>query len=99
MIKSGPSVSVHKNLKACCIFVYFLIFILLISFFFFINPYKIYCDSYDALYNDKIDIAAESAVIVNYETGDILWEKNSSKSMYPASLTKMLSSVVAIENI
>ncbi len=99
MIESGPSVSVHKNLKAYCIFVYFLIFLLLISFFFFINPYKIYCDSYDALYNDKIDIAAESAVIVNYETGDILWEKNSSKSMYPASLTKMLSSIVAIENI
>ncbi|MFZ3086201.1 MAG: D-alanyl-D-alanine carboxypeptidase family protein, partial [Candidatus Hydromicrobium sp.] len=34
-----------------------------------------------------------------YETGDILWEKNSSKLMYPASTTKMLSSIVAIENI
>ncbi|MFZ3106661.1 MAG: D-alanyl-D-alanine carboxypeptidase family protein, partial [Candidatus Hydromicrobium sp.] len=62
-------------------------------------PDKVYCDSDDSLYNDKIDIVAESAVIVNYETGDILWEKNSSKLMYPASTTKMLSSIVAIENI
>jgi len=99
MIESGSSVSVYKNLKPYRIFAYFFIFLLLISFFSFINPNKIYCDSYSALYNDEIDITADSAVIVNYETGDILWEKNSSRSMYPASLTKMLSSIVAIENI
>lgn len=99
MINTGPSVLIHKNLKAYCIFVYLLIFLILFSVLFFLNPDKVYCDSDDSLYNDKIDIVAESAVIVNYETGDILWEKNSSKLMYPASTTKMLSSIVAIENI
>lgn len=99
MINTSPSVLVHKNLKACCIFVYLLIFLILFSVLFFLNPDKVYCDSDDALYDDEIDIVAESAVIVNYETGNILWEKNSSKLMYPASTTKMLSSIVAIEYI
>jgi len=99
MINTSPSVLIHKNLKAYCIFLYLLIFLILFSVLFFLNPDKVYCDSDDSLYNDEIDIVAESAVIVNYETGDILWEKNSSKLMYPASTTKMLSSIVAIENI
>ena len=99
MINTSPSVLIHKNLKAYCIFVYLLIFLILFSVLFFLNPDKVYCDSDVALYNDEIDMVAESAVIVNYETGDILWEKNSSKLMYPASTTKMLSSIVAIENI
>jgi len=99
MINTSPSILIHKNLKAYCIFIYLLIFLILFSVLFFLNPDKVYCDSDDSLYNDEIDIVAESAVIVNYETGDILWEKNSSRSMYPASLTKMLSSIVAIEKI
>ena len=99
MINTSPSVLIHKNLKAYCIFVYLLIFLILFSVLFFLNPDKVYCDSDIALYNDEIDIVADSAVIVNYETGDILWEKNSSKLMYPASTTKMLSLIVAIENI
>ena len=99
MINTSPSILIHKNLKAYCIFIYLLIFLILFSVLFFLNPDKVYCDSDDALYDDEIDIVAESAVIVNYETGDILWEKDSSKLMYPASTTKMLSSIVAIENI
>ncbi|MBU2563554.1 MAG: D-alanyl-D-alanine carboxypeptidase [Actinobacteria bacterium] len=99
MINTSPSILIHKNLKAYCIFVYLLIFLILFSVLFFLNPDKVYCDSDDSLYDDEINIVAESAVIVNYETGDILWEKNSSRSMYPASLTKMLSSIVAIEKI
>jgi len=86
------------------IFLFLLIFFLITSFFIFFNNGKIYCNpdivSLDIAKDDEdIDISADSAVIINYETGDILWEKNSSASMYPASLTKMLSSVVAIENI
>ncbi|MBU4314017.1 MAG: D-alanyl-D-alanine carboxypeptidase [Actinobacteria bacterium] len=99
MINTSPSILIHKNSKAYCIFVYLLIFLILFSVLFFLNPDKVYCDSDDSLYDDEINIVAESAVIVNYETGDILWEKNSSKLMYPASTTKMLSSIVAIENI
>lgn len=99
MIYGGSSV-----LKSCGIKVYssiliLLIVVLLFSSFLFLNPNKIYGDDQKASYNDKIEISAESAVILNYDTGDILWEKNSSSSMYPASTTKILSSIVAIENI
>jgi D-alanyl-D-alanine carboxypeptidase (penicillin-binding protein 5/6) len=98
MIYSSSSV-----LKSCGIKVYYSILILFIvvlfSSFLFLNPNKIYGDDQKASHNDKIDISAESAVILNYDTGDILWEKNSSSSMYPASTTKILSSIIAIENI
>lgn len=99
MIDSSSSLSIHKSLKLHRVLVYPLIFFLLFSFFFFLSPGKINCNPNDAVYSDEIDIAAESAVVVNYETGDILWEKNSSRLMYPASITKILSSIVAIENI
>jgi D-alanyl-D-alanine carboxypeptidase (penicillin-binding protein 5/6) len=98
MIYSSSSV-----LKSCGIKVYYSILILFIvvlfSSFLFLNPNKIYGDDQKAFYNEKIDISAESAVILNYDTGDILWEKNSSSPMYPASTTKILSSIIAIENI
>ncbi len=45
------------------------------------------------------DIVAESALVMEYETGRVLWEKNSQKKMFPASTTKMLTAIVAIENI
>jgi D-alanyl-D-alanine carboxypeptidase (penicillin-binding protein 5/6) len=63
------------------------------------NPSKIFGDDQKSFYDDEIEISAESAIIINYDTGSILWEKNSSRSMYPASTTKMLSSIIAIENI
>src|SRR3972149_8518956 len=99
MMVSSSSVPIHKSLKTYCILAYFLIFLLLLSFFFFTAPDKIYCNPNTAIYDDRIDISAEAAVVVNYESGDILWEKNSSELMYPASITKILSSIVAIENI
>ena len=49
--------------------------------------------------NDKIDITAEAAIIMEYKTGRILWEKNSSGRLFGASTTKMLSTIVVIENI
>jgi len=99
MINNSPSVLIHKNLKAYSIVLYLSIFLILFSVLFFLNPGEVYCDSDYPLYDDEIDITADSAVIVNYETGDVLWEKNSSELMYPASTTKMLSSIVAIENL
>ncbi|MBC7333561.1 MAG: D-alanyl-D-alanine carboxypeptidase, partial [Actinobacteria bacterium] len=47
---------------------------------------------------DEKSIVAESALVMDYKTGDILWEKNSTKKMFPASLTKIMTSIVAIEN-
>ncbi len=99
MMSRSSSVSDQRNIKIYGIILLFLISFLLSSFFTLLNPDEIYCSSNNAAYDTDIDITAESAVVVNYETGDILWEKNSSRQMYPASLTKMLSSIIAIENI
>lgn len=45
------------------------------------------------------DIIAESAIVMDYKTGDVLWKKNHDKKLFPASTTKILSTIVAIENI
>jgi serine-type D-Ala-D-Ala carboxypeptidase (penicillin-binding protein 5/6) len=49
--------------------------------------------------NEFIDITAEAAIIMDYDSGKILWEKNSNEKLYPASTTKILTGIVAIENI
>jgi len=99
MINRNSLISRRKKLRIYNIFLLFLIFFLLNSFFILFNPDNIYCGSDTAKYNGDINITAESAVVIDYDTGEILWEKNSSRQIYPASLTKMLSSIVAIENI
>jgi D-alanyl-D-alanine carboxypeptidase (penicillin-binding protein 5/6) len=45
------------------------------------------------------DISAESAIIIEYDTGRILWEKNSSEKLFPASTTKMMTGIIAIEEV
>jgi serine-type D-Ala-D-Ala carboxypeptidase (penicillin-binding protein 5/6) len=45
------------------------------------------------------DISAESAIIVEYDTGRVLWEKNSSEKLFPASTTKMIVGIIAIEEV
>lgn len=43
-------------------------------------------------------ITAGAAVVMDVETGLVLYEKNSTEKNYPASITKILTSLVAIEN-
>ena len=45
------------------------------------------------------DISAEAAIIVEYDTGRTLWEKNSSEKLFPASTTKMMTGIIAIEEV
>lgn len=46
----------------------------------------------------KSSIVAESAILVEASTGLILYEKNIDKRQYPASITKIMTALVAIEN-
>jgi len=43
------------------------------------------------------EIAAESAVLMDAETGKILWGKNETEQRAPASITKLVTALVAIE--
>lgn len=42
-------------------------------------------------------ISSETAIVMDANTGQILYEKNAYQTMYPASITKILTTLVAIE--
>ncbi|MBO8155615.1 MAG: D-alanyl-D-alanine carboxypeptidase [Bacillaceae bacterium] len=45
------------------------------------------------------DIQAESAILVDFETGKILYEKNADVALPPASMTKMMTEYLVLEAI
>lgn len=44
------------------------------------------------------DIISESAVLIDGDSGQILYDKNANAKMYPASTTKILTGLLAVEN-
>lgn len=44
------------------------------------------------------EIKSESAVMIDAKTGDILYQKNSTEQMYPASITKIVTGILAVES-
>lgn len=46
----------------------------------------------------KMKLSADSAVVMDVESGTILYEKNMDKREYPASITKVMTALLAIEN-
>lgn len=46
----------------------------------------------------KVDVSAESAIVMDVQSGAVLYEKNIDKREYPASITKIMTALVAIEN-
>ncbi len=46
---------------------------------------------------EKPEVVAEAAILIDAETGQILFEKNAHKLMYPASTTKILTCIIALE--
>ncbi|WP_245207980.1 D-alanyl-D-alanine carboxypeptidase family protein [Sediminibacillus dalangtanensis] len=43
------------------------------------------------------ELLSESGILIDADTGQVLYEKNAEKSMYPASLTKVATAIYAIE--
>ena len=56
------------------------------------------CAGLTALAAEKPDIAAEGAVLYNASTGEFLYEKNADQRFYPASITKILTALLVLEN-
>lgn len=46
----------------------------------------------------NFEIDAEGAMLVNMDTGDIIYHKNIHQKLYPASLTKLMTALVLYEN-
>ena len=46
----------------------------------------------------KPSISADSGIVMDIQSGTILYEKNMDKKQYPASITKVMTALLAIEN-
>lgn len=47
---------------------------------------------------DELDIYSPSAILIEKSTGKIIYEKNAYDKMYPASLTKIMTAILTLEN-
>ena len=47
----------------------------------------------------KIEIKARTAILQDYHSGEILYEKEPDRSIYPASMTKIMTSIIAFDLI
>ncbi|SDX57696.1 D-alanyl-D-alanine carboxypeptidase (penicillin-binding protein 5/6) [Tepidimicrobium xylanilyticum] len=54
------------------------------------TPYRIYAD-------DKLNIQAKSAILMDFNTGEVLYEKNSHKKVPPASISKIMTLLLGME--
>lgn len=53
--------------------------------------------TYGVLDKDDIKLNSKSAIAIDVETGNVLFEKDASKKIYPASTLKILTALVALE--
>ncbi|MDE6182591.1 MAG: D-alanyl-D-alanine carboxypeptidase, partial [Eubacteriales bacterium] len=52
----------------------------------------------DTSLDDPLSLIAETAVLIDAKTGIVLYDKDMNKKMYPASTTKILTALIALEN-
>lgn len=72
------------------------IFMLFLIIIFFSNSIS-YADTTVVLDNN-LDLFSESAILIDSKNGNVLYGKNEKQQMYPASTTKILTAIIAIEN-
>lgn len=77
------------------VFVVFLSLTVLLSGFVFF-PLTVYAEEED--WPPGPEVVAESAILIEASTGAVLYNKNMNQQMYPASITKILTALVALEN-
>ena len=47
--------------------------------------------------NANIEIKARTAILQDFLSGEILYEKDPDRSIYPASMTKIMTSIIAFD--
>ena len=65
-----------------------------------IKAFIVFCFFISTLYSKplELDIKARNAILINADTGAILFEKEAYKKAYPASLTKVFTTSYILEN-
>ena len=59
----------------------------------FSGPISVFADSKD------VSISSPNSVVLDYETGKVLYEKNGNKKIYPASTTKIWTAYLVVKNV
>jgi len=49
-------------------------------------------------FEDSFEVDSEAAILINSYNGEILYEKNAYKRMYPASTTKIMTAILVLES-
>lgn len=65
--------------------------------YFLINLFLLFAVATGAQAGNELDLAAQSAVLMDFTTGQVLYEKNAYLPCPPASTTKILTAIVALE--
>lgn len=73
-----------KNKTLKCLIVILFLFVL-------IFPGVVFADE------EELTIESPAAILIDADSGKVLFEKNADEKMYPASLTKMLTAIVVLE--
>lgn len=58
-------------------------------------PIQVKADGY---WPDTVEVQAPAAIVIDVDTGTILYEKNVHETFYPASITKVLTALCVLEN-
>lgn len=53
--------------------------------------------TYEVSYADELNLSGEAAILIDADTGQILYEKNPHMKLHPASTTKIMTGILAIE--
>ena len=64
------------------------LFLIILTSFFFVK-----------LASANVDVKARTAILQDYHSGEILYEKEADTSIYPASMTKIMTSIIAFDLI
>ncbi len=65
----------------------FILIIFLVQFF----PFVVYAD-------DNLEIDSDACILIEPNSGVVVYEKNSDQKLYPASTTKIMTAILVIEN-
>lgn len=63
----------------------------------------LFCSNSLSLWGTEVEtmpsIESQAAILIDAKTGNILFEKNATEKHYPASITKLMTALLAIENL
>ena len=61
--------------------------------------YNLFFILFSQVANSNIDIKARTAILQDFLSGEILYEKEADISIYPASMTKIMTAIIAFDLI